>query len=710
METKDFSQPEFYLNRELSWLEFNQRVLDEADDSTNPLFERLKFLGIVNSNLDEFFMVRVGSLHDQINAGYNKADSSGLTPEAQLSLISQRVQRMVGELYDLWNDRLVPALKKNGVRLLMPDELNKSQKAYLSQYFDDIIYPVLTPMAVDSSRPFPWLQNKAINIGVLVENSEEGEDDIFATIQVPAVFSRLVELSDKEDDKKVFILLEHVITLFIDRLFTGKTIKAACVYRITRNGDLAIDEDEAEDLLLEIEKTIKQRRWGQAVRLEISRDTHKDLLDILQDRLEIEDAFVFKAGGPLDLTCLLKLYGIQGFERKKYPVYEPQKPSDLVGKGDIFEAIREKDILLHHPYESFDPIVNMIKEAARDPRVLAIKQTLYRVSGKSPIVKALAEAADLGKQVTVLVELKARFDEENNIQWAKSLEKAGCHVIYGLVGLKTHCKITLIVRMEDDGINRYVHLSTGNYNDVTAKIYTDLGLLTCNKYIGEDASTVFNALSGYTERPRLSKLVMAPTMLRHKFVCLIEREIKNASMGKNAGIRAKLNSLVDPGIIELLYKASQAGVKIELLVRGMCSLRPNLPGVSENIQVKSIVGRYLEHSRIYCFENGGDEEIYLSSADWMERNLDRRVELLIPVEDEDAKDRIKDVLDTYMRDNVKTRVLGSDGLYQLVGCRGVARRLSAQDFFMNEALLKAKDETLRSEDIIFKPRMNPQQG
>ncbi len=708
MEAMDFSQPEYYINRELSWLEFNQRVLDEADDPANPLLERLKFLGIVNSNLDEFFMVRVGSLHDQINAGYNRPDCSGLTPEAQLLPIARRVQEMVRDEYSLWNLKLVPALKKQGIQFLHTEELDKSQKSYLSGYFDQIIYPVLTPMAVDSGRPFPWIQNKTINIGVLVENSEPGEDDIFATVQVPSMFSRLVELTGKEDGKKVFILLEDVITLFIERLFTGRTIKAACVYRITRNGDLAIDEDEAEDLLLEIEKTIKQRRWGQTVRMEISNNAHGDLVGILKDRLEIQDEFVFEARGPVDLTLLSKLYGIEGFDALKYPVYNPQMPADLLGKENIFDAIRDKDILLHHPYESFDPIVKMIRSAARDPRVLAIKQTLYRVSGKSPIVKALAEAADLGKQVTVLVELKARFDEENNIQWAKSMEKAGCHVIYGLIGLKTHCKITLIVRMEDDGINRYVHFSTGNYNDVTARIYTDLGLLTCNKYIGEDASTVFNALSGYTERPRLNKLVMAPTMLRNKFTSLIEREIRNAQAGKAAGIKAKFNSLVDPGIIEKLYRASQAGVEIELLIRGTCSLRPGLKGVSENIKVKSVVGRYLEHSRIYCFCNDGDREVYLSSADLMERNLDRRVELLIPIEDKAVKERITSILDIYLRDNVKARIQNERGQYQRV--RKAQNPVNAQDYFANLAVERTKTETLCSGDILFKPRTSPQQN
>ncbi len=708
MNTMDFSHPDYYINRELSWIEFNQRVLDEAGDLANPLLERLKFLAIVNSNLDEFFMVRVGSLKDQINAGYKKPDSSGLTPLQQLSRIAGRVGRMMEEEYLLWNKKLVPKLKQQGIRLLKSGELSAEHQVYVEEYFNQVVYPVLTPMAVDSGRPFPLIQNKTVNIGVFVENAEPEENAIFATIQVPSVLPRLIWLKGREETGKSCMLLEDVILMFLDRLFTGRTIITSCVYRVTRNGDLALGEDEAEDLLLEIEKTLRMRRWGQAVRLEVSGNADPELVHYLSNTLELEPDFVYPIHGPLDLTFLFKLYGDLGCEELKYGSYAPRVPEDLKGKEDIFEAIREKDILLHHPFESFDPIVDMIRTAARDPQVLAIKQTLYRVSGKSPIVRALAEAADLGKQVTVLVELKARFDEENNIQWAKSLEKAGCHVIYGLIGLKTHCKITLIVRMEDEGINRYVHLSTGNYNDVTAKIYTDIGLLTCNPYMGEDASTVFNALSGYTERPLLNKLVMAPTMLRSRFTYLIEREIRHAGEGKPAEIRAKLNSLVDPGIIELLYRASHAGVKIELLVRGTCGLKPGLPGLSENIRVKSIVGRFLEHSRIYYFLNDGGQEVYISSADWMERNLDRRVELLVPIEDERVKERVLDILDTYLSDNVKTRILGADGLYSQLPRRRSIKRMAAQDFFLagTPDPENGRDE---AQTLLFRPRTHPQQ-
>lgn len=706
---KDFTASDYYLNRELSWLEFNQRVLDEVDDPANPLFEKLKFLGIVNSNLDEFFMVRVGSLYDQINAGYNKPDASGLTPQMQLEAISGRVSKMVSDEYLIWNSKLVPALSENGIRFLSPGELSQTQLSFLEEYFDSVIYPVLTPMAVDSGRPFPHIQNKTVNIGVLVENIEPGGEDIFASIQVPPVYPRLVALENSRGERS-YILIEDVISMFIDRLFTGRRIKAACVYRVTRNGDLAIDEDEAEDLLLEIEKSIRQRRWAQAVRLEVMKGDNDKLVSILTERLEIEDRFVNLIEGPLDLTMLFKLYELVGYDDLKYKEYHQPVSPRLAQREHIFDTIRQRDILLHHPYESFDPIVEMIREAAKDPRVLAIKQTLYRVSGKSPIVRALAEAADRGKQVTVLVELKARFDEENNIHWAKSLEKAGCHVIYGLVGLKTHCKITLIVRMEDDGINRYVHISTGNYNDETARIYTDISILTSDKYIGEDASNVFNALSGYSERPRLHKLVMAPIMLRSKFNFLIEREIKNARLGKTAYIKAKLNSLVDPDIIEKLYTASCEGVKIELLVRGMSCIRPGLKVAGENIQVKSIVGRYLEHSRIYCFCNDGNEDLYISSADWMERNLDRRVELLIPIEDPLARQRVRSILEIYLKDNVKARSQDSTGQYRLKTPRGKAGRVHAQAYFMQEATENAiKHEALR-DGPVFKPRTSPQQG
>ena len=703
MHTLDFSNTEYYINRELSWLEFNQRVLDEARDTSNPLFERIKFLAIVNSNLDEFFMVRVGSINDLINAGYNKPDFSGLTPKNQLKKISLRVHKMMEDQYNLYNRSILVQLKKYGVHFLNQRTVNEKQKAFLKDYFNNVVYPVLTPMAVDSGRPFPLIQNKTINIGALIKKDNDSKNYIFATVQVPSVLPRMVQLPSEKDNVD-FILLEEVIEMNIQSLFTGKNVIATCPYRVTRNGDLSIDEDEAEDLLIEIEKSLKQRRWGQTVRLEFFKTADDRLIEVLKENLETKDRDVYLLKGPLDLTFLFKLYSKEGFEDVKFPVYKPQIPKDLIGIQDYFAAIREGDLFLHHPFESFSPLVEVIQNAAKDPKVLAIKQTLYRVSGKSPIVRALAEAAEAGKQVTVLVELKARFDEENNIHWAKQLEKAGCHVIYGLVGLKTHSKITLIVRHEEDGINRYVHLGTGNYNDVTANIYTDMGLLTCDKYIGEDASTVFNTLSGYTERPRLNKLVMAPTDLRKRFINIIKRESKNESEGKNAYIKAKMNSLVDPAIINELYKASISGVKIDLVVRGICCLRPGLQGLSENIKVKSIVGRYLEHSRIYCFCNDGNEEIYLSSADWMQRNLDRRVELLFPIQDKNIKNRINEIFEIILLDNMKARIMDSSGHYKKVDKKGDI--INSQDYFSKYAIEKVSEYNVAKNSQIFVPR-NP---
>jgi len=695
----DLSKPEYYINRELSWLEFNQRVLEEANNKLNPLFERLKFLAITSSNLDEFYMVRVGSINDQVEAGYKKVDASGTTPSEQLASISERVHRMSEDMYHLWNRKLLARMKKSGFFYKHIKDLREEQKLWLSDYFDRFIYPVLTPMAVDSGRPFPLIQNKAINIGVLIAEEEEDNGVIFATVQLPSVLERVVILPEDTNSGTSFMLMEEIIAEFIQRLFIGKTIVTTASYRVTRNGDLSIDEDEAEDLLLEIEKSIRKRRWGVALRLEIEQDSDQRLLQFLMEELELVGEDLFEVDGPLDLTVLFKLYSLPKSATQKYPPYEPQSNLTIQKYHTIFEAMRAGDILMHHPYEDFTPVIDMIQLASKDPSVLAIKQTLYRVSGTSPIVRLLAEAAENGKQVTVLVELKARFDEENNIQWAKQLEKAGCHVIYGFVGLKTHCKITLIVRKEEEGIQRYVHISTGNYNDVTAKIYTDISLLTCNKYIGEDASAVFNTLSGYSERPNLRKLVMAPTMLRNTFEFLIDREAEHAKNGRKSGIRVKVNSLVDTGIIEHLYRASMAGVKIELLVRGMCSLRPGIRDISENITVHSIVGRYLEHSRIYRFENAGESELFLSSADWMERNMDRRVELLFPIEDAKLKLRVEGILKTHFEDTEKTSILLADGRYvKQTRVRGTHKE--SQQYFMELAKKNASELERERQNIL----------
>ncbi|MBC8061535.1 MAG: RNA degradosome polyphosphate kinase [Clostridiaceae bacterium] len=667
-----------FINRELSWLEFNQRVIEEAQDNSNPLFERLKFLSISNSNLDEFFMVRVAALKDQMIAGFNEPDFAGLTPAEQIKKISVRVHQMVEEQHNCFNRSLVPALKKEEIIFVKKEKLTGSQIKFINTYFINNIYPVITPMVVDKGRPFPLILNKSLNIAVLLENSNRDEEPIFAIVQVPSIISRVLELP-LEVGCRSFVYLEDIIELNLEKLFNGHNILAASCFRITRNADLSIDEEEAEDLLQAIKESVKQRKWGAAIRLDVESTIDQRLIAILKDELDIGTSSIYKILGPLDLSFLAKFSGLKGFDKYRFPKLEV-KNSFNFEEQNIFDIIKEKDILLHHPYESFNSVVQLVQEAARDPEVLAIKQTLYRVSGNSPIVKALVQAAENGKQVTVLVELKARFDEENNIQWANRLEKAGCHVIYGLIGLKTHCKILLIVRSEEDGIKRYVHLATGNYNDVTANFYTDIGIFTCNPYYGADASALFNTLSGYSELENPYKFAVAPISLRIKFLELINREKENKLLGKESRIIAKVNSLVDEEIIEALYEASKAGVEIELIVRGMCCLRPGVTGLSENINVRSIVGRFLEHSRIYYFLNDGNEEIYLSSADWMTRNLDRRVELLFPVEEPSNKARLLEILKIHLRDTVKARILNKNGEYTRIDKRG-KELLNCQQYF-----------------------------
>ncbi|GMQ57898.1 RNA degradosome polyphosphate kinase [Vallitalea sediminicola] len=696
-----FDNPLYFENRELSWLEFNQRVLDEAKNSDNPLFERLKFMSIVGSNLDEFIMVRVASLKEQLNVGLNKPDIAGLTQKHQLKKISARTHRLVDEQYSHYKRSIVPLLKTKGINLIHTKDLNEKQKNYLEEYFTEVIYPVLTPLAVDSSRPFPLILNKSLNLAILIKRNGE---EVFATVQVPAMLSRFIEIPNNGDKHTDFILLEDVMKLFMQRLFVGFKVICTYPYRITRDADLTIDEEDTQDLLIEIEKSVKKRKWGEAIRLEVAYDMDERLVNILKESLSINNKDIYYINGPLDLTFLMKLYDLKGFDHLKYDNYNPSTPMDLLGEENIFEVIRKRDVFLHHPYESFTSVVKLIKKAARDEKVLAIKQTLYRVSGESPIIKALAEAAESGKQVTVLVELKARFDEENNIQWARRLEKSGCHVIYGLVGLKTHCKITLIVRMEEDGIRRYVHLGTGNYNDITAKLYTDMGILTCNEKIGADTSAVFNTLSGYSEPPKLNKLTMAPTGLRKKFMMLIEREESNAILGKKAKIIVKMNSICDPGIMKALYKASSAGVEIELIVRGICGIIPNIEGVSDNITVRSIVGRYLEHSRIFYFYNNKNEEIYLSSADWMPRNLNRRVELMFPIEDQRIKQRIIDILKVILKDNLKAKTKNRDGEYIKINKKG-KKIINSQEYFAGFAQNTMKEYTVEKEHDIFIPIM-----
>ena len=703
---KDFGNTEYFTNRELSWIKFDERVLGEARDKTYPLFERLKFLSISASNLDEFFMVRVASLVDMVNVGYTKKDIAGMSAKTQLSYILDETQRLVASQYSTFNKSIVPELNLKGIRFVLKHEdLSAKQIEFVDDYFEKNVYPVLTPMAVDSSRPFPLIRNKSLNIGAFLSKKNEDGEKEFAIVQVPSVLSRIIEIPSESDDEKVnIILLEEVIERNISKLFLNYDVICAHPFRIMRNADLTIDEDEAEDLLKEIEKQIKKRAWGQAIRLDVASDMDAKLLKYLKRELSVEDSEIYKINGPLDLTFLMKLYGsLEGFSHLKSEKYEPKENSDVPQDADIFECIRKKDILLHHPYESFEPVVRFISEAANDENVLAIKQTLYRVSGNSPIIAALAKAADNGKQVTVLVELKARFDEENNIIWAKKLEKAGCHVIYGLVGLKTHSKITLVVRREEDGIRRYVHLGTGNYNDSTAKLYTDIGLLTCSEAIGEDATAVFNMISGYSEPMFWNRLSLAPLWLKDKFLSLIEREKENALSGKSASIKAKVNSLCDKDIIMALYEASAAGVKIDLIVRGICCLRTGIKDVSENITVRSIVGEFLEHSRIFVFENGGNEEVYCASADWMPRNLIRRVEILFPIENASTKAKVKHIIDVLLEDNVRASIMQNDGNYYKVDRRG-KKRECAHDIFKEEASKADTFEEKLKDERVFIPK------
>jgi len=745
-----FDKPEYFTNREKSWLSFNERVLGEARDKTIPSMERLKFLSITASNLDEFFMIRVASLKDMVHAKYTKKDISGMTPQEQLDMISVEAHELVKQQYSTYNRSLLPLMKQHGLEVVTGHEkLTKEQAEAADRYFEENVYPVLTPMAMDSSRPFPLIRNKTLNIGALISKKEETDEKTskgekaekagkaektlkagkvymeFATVQVPSVLPRIVRLPDSEDGTKCVILLEELIERNIDRLFSNYNVVCAHPYRIMRNADLTIDEDDASDLLKEIQKQLKKRQWGEVIRLEIEENMDPKLLKILKQELDVKNDDIYKISGPLDLTFLMKLYGIEGMEEYKQKPYQPQPVPGMIdpeavshirpeeeraafssgttqghGAGtDIFAQIRRGDIFLHHPYMTFDPVVQFVKQAAADPDVLAIKQTLYRVSGNSPIVIALAQAAENGKQVSVLVELKARFDEENNINWAKMLEKAGCHVIYGLLGLKTHCKITLVVRREEDGIRRYVHLGTGNYNDSTAKQYTDCGIMTCQEPFGEDATAVFNMLSGYSEPKHWNRLALAPIWMRDRFMYLIARETQHAKDGLPARIIAKMNSLCDKEIIEALYEASAAGVQIDLIIRGICCLKTGIPGVSETIRVRSIVGTFLEHARIFYFLNDENEEFYLASADWMPRNLDKRVEILFPVEDPEIREKVRHILQIQLDDNVKAQVLQADGTYEKIDRRG-KERLCAQEYFCEEAIREAHEEKRASEDAL----------
>lgn len=686
----DLTKPEYFYNRELSWLKFNLRVLKEAMGKETPLLERLKFIAISASNLDEFFMVRVAGLWSNFDSGVEKRDASGMSVHEQLVAISQaaheQVRTQTKSLIALMAE--MDAVKLHFRRVKDLSELGKD---WLEEYYREVVFPVLTPMAVDASRPFPFLANKTLNLAVELIKAD-GEHSM-GLIQVPSVLDRIVEV--EPEGKRTFVFLEDIIASHCHDLFKGCHILDMVSFRVTRDSDLDLEEDDSVDLMKEVEESLRKRKRGAAVRLEIFKTNNNRIKKFLEENLDVTEMEVYEINGPLDPTCFFKFIGMKGMWPWLYEPFVPQRPLELPDDSDLFAAIRENDILLHHPYESFDPVVKLVSDAADDPQVLAIKQTLYRVSGNSPIVAALARAAENGKQVTVLVELKARFDEENNILWARRLEKAGCHVIYGLVGLKTHAKIILIVRKEDNGIRRYLHLGTGNYNDSTAKLYTDLGLMTANDEFGSDASAFFNLLSGYSEPPVWNKLVMAPLGLREKIYALIDNEIAMVRAGREGHIIAKMNSLIDQPVIQKLYEASAAGVHIDLIVRGICGLRTGIEGISDNITVRSIVGRQLEHSRIFWFANGGEEQLYLSSGDWMPRNLNDRVELFFPVETEEHIHRIKALLDLYLRDNVGAHMMQSNGTYRRV--RNKLEPVSAQSTLYEMAQLAVTADKLPME-------------
>ena len=687
-ETKKYRKPEYYINRELSWMDFNDRVLEEARNKDNPLLDRVNFLGISQSNVDEFFMVRVASLHKLVAAGITSTDASGMTPQKQLDEINKKEHKEVEKRYSTYSRSLLPLLESNNIYIKNVEDLNEHQYEFIRRYFYDELYPVLTPMADDTNRPFPFIANDSLNIAVRLKDTENGSHD-YATVRVPNIFKRLVKLPDAENS---FVLLENIIKEFIWQLFDGYEVKEAATFRATRDMDLDVAERDTSDFLRSVQTQLKDREHGKVVRLEIDKNMGDKLRRRLFKKLKVSENEVYEINGPIDLTFLKKMLGaVQGHDDLRYKPFKGYVDPDLELSSDIFANIRKRDYLVQHPYDSFDTVLNFIKKAAHDDKVLAIKMTLYRVSGNSPIIKYLGQAAQAGKQVTVLVEVKARFDEQNNVHWARTLEQMGCHVIYGLKGLKTHTKITCVIRRDEDGIRRYLHLGTGNYNDVTAHFYTDMGLFTCRRDLGVDATNLFNMLSGYSKPPYFRQLRISPEHIREFINEKVDNEIAIAKAGRHAEIHMKMNSLSDPEIIAKLYQASHAGVKIHLIVRGICCLRTDIPGISDNIEVHSIVGRLLEHSRIYYFYNDGNDEIYLSSADMMKRNLNRRVETLFPVLQPDLKQRAIDIYNKMWEDNVKGRILHND-TYTMIDRRG-KEAVNCQEFFIEQA--QEKNEELK---------------
>jgi polyphosphate kinase len=688
------ADPSLYINRELSWLEFNQRVLEEAQDPSNPLLERLKFLCIVASNLDEFFEVRVAGLKQQRQSGTSEPGPDGMSPGEQLAAISARVRKMVDDKYLVWSKELVPALEQNNIFFLSYDELTKEEKQYYAKHFERSVYPVLTPLAVDPFHPFPHLLNKSLNVVVELAGTDLSTN--LAVVQVPRILPRLLSYKAGEKGVYRYIFIGNLIQAHVGSLFHGANVKGAHQFRVTRNSDLYLDEEETHNLLKTIEHELRNRNRGNAVRLEVQPDCPRHIADQLLQTFYLTGDDFYQVDGPINFLRLMPVISEVDRPDLKLRPFVPAVASASAHQEDIFSQIRRKPILLHLPYESFQTVLDFIEQAAEDPNVLAIKQTLYRTSGDSQIVASLARAAQSGKQVTVVIELKARFDEAANINWAKTLQEAGAHVVYGIAGLKTHAKLALVVRREEDGIRRYLHLGTGNYNQSTAKLYEDFGLLTCEPDITNDSAELFNWLTGVSVFPRLKKIKAAPEAL-HSFVLeMIEREIDHAKNGKAAAIFGKVNALVDEEVIKALYVASQAGVKINLLVRGICCLRAKVPGISDNVTVRSIVGRFLEHSRIYRFENGGHPEVYLASADWMARNFFRRVETCFPVEDADLRAQIDQILDIYWKDNVKAREQGPGPAYVRRALEG--ERVDAQALFREQAA-KRKQVVVKSLEV-----------
>ncbi|HEY9188416.1 MAG TPA: polyphosphate kinase 1 [Ignavibacteria bacterium] len=692
----NLKDPSLYINREISWLEFNRRVLEEALDKTTPLLERLKFLCIFNSNLDEFFMIRVAGIYDQIAARVFEVSPDGKLPEEQLVEIHKLSRCLVEEQMRCFREEILPELQREKIHILTYKDLSEEMVEDLRKYYYKEIFPVLTPLAFDPGHPFPYISNLSLNLAVIIKSPEEEEH--FARVKIPNVLPRLIRMDSINEKCKIefqkegiikYIFLDEIISNNLNSLFPEMEIIESYLFRVTRDTDVEIQEDEASDLLQTIEEGLRQLRFGSIIRLEVESRMSKKVKDTLLENMELSEDEVYEINGPLGLQDLMIIYNLP-FHHLKDSSFHPQIPQVFEENDDIFSIIRKKDVLLHHPYDSFNPVVDFIRKAAHDPNVLTIKQTLYRVGKNSPIVQALIEAAENGKQVAVLVELKARFDEENNIIWAKALERVGVHVVYGLMGLKTHAKATLIVRKENDGLRRYVHLGTGNYNAITTKIYTDFGLFTCREDIGADVSDLFNFLTGYSRQKKYRKLVVAPTNMRKFLLEKIEREIEVHRKYGNGLLIFKMNALVDPEMIQALYRASQAGVIIKLIVRGICCLRPGITGVSDNITVISIVGRFLEHSRIYYFRNVGDEEVYLGSADLMQRNLDRRVELLFPIEDTSIKDHIiHNILELYLKDNVKARIMNKDGKYSYVKPEEKSKRINSQIALLPRKFQKA---------------------